>query len=183
MPGASAPLPWGPALRQPDRLSCGASVLVVARMLADPAYAASAGRAPASFAAEVLALHRRVTGPRSRDGRAQLPWPRAIGTPPWAVARELALVTGVPHRVCRGRWSTLVDAPGPAALYVGNRWLPRHVVLVLGTADHTRDRLRVYDPSRGGIVPVPRASFEAGRLRVAGWDRPWFAVVPTRPAP
>ncbi|MCR6031339.1 hypothetical protein GGQ22_07755 [Nocardioides sp. zg-579] len=167
-------LPWGATLRQPDPLSCGASVLVVARMLAEEEYAARAARA---FPAEVLALHRRVTGPRSRDGRAQLPWPRAIGTPPWAVARELALVTGVPHRVRPARWSTLHDAPGPVALYVGNRWLPRHVVLVLAVDE---ERLRLYDPAVGGPVAVTRRAFEARRLRVAGWDRPWFAVVPAR---
>ncbi|MEV7430618.1 hypothetical protein AB0N29_13450 [Nocardioides sp. NPDC092400] len=165
-------LPWGAALRQPDPLSCGASVLVVARMLAEEEYAA---RAAASFPAEVLALHRRVTGHRSRDGRAQLPWPRALGTPPWAVARELALVTGVRHRVRRARWSTLQEATGRSALYVGNRLLPRHVVLVLAVE---ADRLRLYDPARGDVVVVRREAFAAGRLRVAGWDRPWFAVVP-----
>ncbi|MDN4162350.1 hypothetical protein [Nocardioides abyssi] len=164
--------PWGAAMRQPDRLSCGASVLVAAHMLADEEYAATARR---SFVAEVLALHRRVTGPRSRDGRAQLPWPRAIGTPPWAVARELTLVTGVRHRVRRARWSTLRDAPAPAALYVGNRLLPRHVVLVLEADER---RMRLYDPSHGGLVTVTRDAFEAGRLRVAGWDRPWFVVAP-----
>ncbi|GGO76087.1 hypothetical protein [Nocardioides deserti] len=167
-------LPWGAALRQPDRLSCGASVLVAAHMLADEEYAATAGRA---FAAEALALHRRVTGPRSRDGRAQLPWPRSIGTPPWAVARELTLVAGVRHRVRRARWSTLQDAPGPSALYVGNRWLPRHVVLVL---DADEQRLRLYDPSHGGLATVTRKAFEGGRLRVAGWDRPWFVVAAAR---
>ncbi|MDN4173650.1 hypothetical protein QWY28_11885 [Nocardioides sp. SOB77] len=167
-------LPWGAPLRQPDPLSCGASVLVVSRMLAEEEYAARAAR---SFPAEVLAMHRRVTGPRSRDGRAQLPWPRALGTPPWAVARELALVTGSPYRVRRARWSTLGDASGPVALYVGNRWLPRHVVLVLA-ADG--DRMRLYDPAVGGPVIVRRTAFDARRLRVAGWDRPWFAVVPAR---
>lgn len=168
-------LRWGSALRQPDRLSCGAAVLVVARMLHDEAYAARAAR---SFGPEVLGVHRRVTGTRSGDGRAQLPWPRALGTPPWAVARELATTTGVPHRVRPARFDALHRSPGPAALYVGNRLLPRHVVLVLGAVG---EDLEVYDPAVGDRRRVARAAFDEGRLRLGGWDRAWFAVSPARP--
>ena len=55
-------------------------------MLLDPAYAATQN--PHAFAGSVLALHRQLTG-ASAFGRAQLPWPRALGTPPWAVARAM----------------------------------------------------------------------------------------------
>ena len=75
-------------LRQPDQRSCGAACLVVARMLLDPAYADLAARA---FRPEVLGMHGRVTGPVDARGALQVPWPRALGTPPWAVARQLSL--------------------------------------------------------------------------------------------
>src|SRR4029453_17690952 len=75
-------------LAQPDQRSCGATALVVARMLLDRDYAdlLAVGRPPvpglavpgslaSRFRDEVLALHRRVTGPVDPTGRLQLPWP------------------------------------------------------------------------------------------------------------
>lgn len=214
-------------LVQPDRRSCGASVLVVARMLLDRGYAEllATGRHPATglalpgapgapgstgtpgtpgtladrFRREVLGMHRRVTGPVDVRGRLQLPWPRALGTPPWAAARQLS-ATGRPRvghavvvaaaRGARGAvFDRIVAAVGrgrPVPVYVGNRWAPRHVVLFLGSAGTagaagtagTADRLRCYDPARGLVVEVEREAFVRGRLGLAGWDRPWFAVLP-----
>jgi hypothetical protein len=161
-------------LAQPDQRSCGPSSLVAARMLVDPAYT------PTSFAADVLALHRRITGL----------WPRALGTPPWAVARSMAEVSGLPHRTHLVRWgdrsgdlAAVSDALAdghPCPLYVGDRWLPRHVVLVVG---RTGDDLDVYNPAHGQVVTVTRAAFENGRLTTTGrWTRPWFSVRPRPPA-
>ncbi|HEX6148834.1 hypothetical protein [Nocardioides sp.] len=166
--------------RQPDRRSCGAAVLVMARMLAEPHYARwirgaddDAGR----FADEVLRTHRRTN--RLVDARRglQLPWPRALGTQPWALARELpgrhraALVRGR-----AGAWQRLVEADRPVPLYVGNRLLPRHVVLVTGR--DAEDRVRVYEPGSGDTVRMHRTDFLAGSLDLAGWNRPWFVVLP-----
>lgn len=177
----------GERLRQPDRRSCGATVLVVARMLLDPAYAEflAAGR----FRDEVLGMHRRVTGVVDVSGRLQLPWSRALGTPPWAVARQLSATGGVelaPVRYSsRPLWGDLdrrfdqllaVTAIGrPVPMYVGSRWSPRHVVLAIGVVD---GRLRCYEPSRGRLVDVDRVTFTTARLDLAGWDRPWFVVLP-----
>jgi hypothetical protein len=179
---------FGHRLTQPDRRSCGATVLVVARMLADPGYAGLAGSA-ASFRAEVLAMHRRVTSLADVRGRLQPPWPRALGTPPWAVARQLEGTTGLDHRIrfvrAGGRDAAYDEIEAvtarrlPVPVYVGNRWLPRHVVLALGEVD---GGLRVYEPSAGRLVDVSRASFLAGTLDLAGWDVPWFSL-PARPAP
>ena len=82
-------------LRQPDARSCGAASLVMARSITDPAYAEllvagvhpfTGHRLPGTiqerFAAEVLAMHRRTTGPVDVRGAAQLPWPQRYGTPP-----------------------------------------------------------------------------------------------------
>jgi hypothetical protein len=166
-------------LAQPDQRSCGPSALVAARLLLDPDYQ------PASFGDEVVDLHRRITGPTA-FGRAQLPWPRALGTPPWSVATAMEQLTGRPHHTHVTRWGDrsedlvrLVAAGHPCPMYVGDRWLPRHVVLVVGAGP---EGLEVYNPARGTLVDVARAEFEAGRLTTTGkWDRPWFVITP-RPA-
>ena len=164
-------------LRQPDQRSCGAASLVAARMLLDPAYAATV--TPDRFRDEVLALHPRVTGPTDARGALQLPWPRALGTPPWAVARQLSAIDAdraYAARLVLGRdpaFDRLARAAAPSVLYVGNRWLPRHVVLVVGAAETS---LRVYEPSRGRLVDVTRDAFVGARLDLAGWDKPWFTV-------
>ena len=170
-------------LVQPDHRSCGAAVLVVSRVLTDHEYGeqlAAAASVPQMFREEVLATHRRVTRPVLR-GRPQIPWPRALGTPPWAVARELG-----GHEV---RWIRTSAASGydairdatrdhhPVPVYVGNRWLPRHVVLALGEVEGS---IRCYDPAWGRLVDIDRSAFTRSRLAVAGWDHPWWAILPGR---
>ena len=194
-------------LAQPDQRSCGATVLVVARMLVDPGYAEliSTGRHPhtgyalpgtvaSRFRYEVLGMHERVTGLVDVAGHLQLPWPRALGTPPWAVAHQLS-ATRCPGRPpvahhTRPAWTDGDDlfdriavataARRPVAVYVGNLWSPRHVVLFLGEVE---GRLRCYEPAAGRLVDVDRQAFAGRRLGLAGWDRPWFVVLPeTSPA-
>jgi hypothetical protein len=168
-------------LVQPDRVSCGATCLVVARMIVDHSYGEYVGAAdsvPARFRAEVLAMHRRVTGPVDH-GRLQLPWPRALGTPPWAVARQLGDRDVRWIRTTPGAGYDAAVAAArervPVPVYVGSRWLPRHVVLALGEVG---GRLRAYEPSRGRLVDVARQDFTSARLGLAGWDHPWWAVLP-----
>ena len=171
-------LPFGPALRQPDRTSCGAACVVVARLL----HAGTA--APGSFGDDVLAEHRRLVRAVGAGGRAQLPWPPALGTPPWAVGNALAQIEGVPYRSRVVRWSrgaayasiVAAVAAHPVALYIGSSVLPRHVVLALSS---DASGLSVYDPASGGLVTVPRDWFVDATLHVAGWDVPWFAVLPS----
>jgi len=190
---------WSLGYVQPDRRSCGAAVLVVARMLNDPAYAelVLTGRHPDTgsmlaggsvgerFGVEALAMHRRTTGPVDVTGALQLPWPQGLGTPPWAVARQLSGSSGVPGsrydaRVVnpfdrRGGLDAIATAAAAGhavPLYLGSLWTPRHVVLVLD------ERLRTYDPSVGRRVRMDRDDFLGGTLDIAGWSRPWFAVVP-----
>jgi hypothetical protein len=172
--------------RQPDQRSCGASVLVVERALRDEGYAhlLLAGDVAARFSAEALGMHRRTTGLVSLAGRLQVPWPRALGTPPWAVAGQLSPSRG-PQRVRwaafpRGRRTLLgavvaqVERGLTVPLFVGSRWLPRHVVLVVG-AD--AGRLSVYEPHRGRLQSVPSEAFLTGALDLAGWPKPWCAVL------
>ena len=168
-------------LAQPDRRSCGAAALVMARRGTEPAYAARVAD-QATFRAEVLRLHRRVTSLADSAGRRQVPWLRVVGTPPWAVARELGLLTGTPYAVRVTRrgadaWRHVARASEqrPVAVYVGDRWLPRHVVLVVG---RDGDAVSTYEPAAGVVAPTSRARWVDGPLRLAGWQRPWFVVVP-----
>lgn len=182
-------LPWS-RMRQPDQRTCGPSTLVAARMLLDPAYAEDVRRSPDTrFGADVLDTHRRATR-TIVAGRLQVPWPRPLGTPPWALARELSVLAGPGLPARRYGWHLALLGPGgafdrvaaavdggrPAALYVGNAWLPRHVVLATDRSGD--DRLGVYDPARGARVEVSRTSVEAGALTFGRWDRLWFDVTP-----
>lgn len=189
-------------LVQPDRRTCGSACLVVARMIGDPSYATwvATGDVPGRgrdrrtrrrrFADEVLATHVRTSRWAGATGAAQVGWPRALGTAPWALARELAATGGTTPPGTRQR-VRVVDPRRRAAayddvaravalghavpLYVGNRLLPRHVVLAVGAAD---DGLTAYDPATGGLVVLRRDDVGRGTLRVAGWSEPWFAVLP-----
>lgn len=127
-----------------------------------------------------------LAGPRDRTGRWRVPWPRTLGTSPWAAARELEFSTGVPHR-----WRLLdprhldaefdrlfAAADRGALLYVGSRWMPRHVVTVLGRRG---DRLVVFDPATGHVNSFGRDKFVHRRLTISGWSWPWLVVEPARP--
>ena len=170
-------------LSQPDQRSCGPSSLVAAHILVDPAYAATQN--PHAFATSVLALHRQITAP-SFGGRAQLPWPRALGTPPWAVAHAMSSFTGARYRTRLARFGgragpmsrmrEALSAGRPCPLYVGDRWLPRHVVLAV---EPTGDGVLVYNPAHGTVSELLATDFEAGKLTTFGrWVKPWFAVLP-----
>ncbi len=131
--------------RQPDNRTCGPSCVVVAHHLDEGLPDPWPG-----FADEVQATHRRLNRI----------WPRALGTTPWAVASELG------GRMRRYRREQVLAAlPRPVPVYVGSRWLPRHVVLVLGERD---GEPLVYDPARGVLAPISTSS----------WKHTWFAVLP-----
>jgi hypothetical protein len=153
----------------------------MARRLVRPGYARLVSD-QAVFAREASTLHRRLTSLADTAGGWQVPWPRAFGTPPWAVARELGLLTGMhytvrPVRVGRRVWPLLQGATSqhPVAVFVGDRFLPRHVVLV--TAVEAAGA-RTYEPSSGTDHVVSSGRWERGDLALAGWDRPWLVVSP-----
>jgi hypothetical protein len=167
-------------LTQPDQRSCGPSSLVAAHILLDADYR------PSSFSTDVLALHRSLASPSFAD-QAQLPWPRALGTPPWAVARAMQSFSGVPYRSDIVRFGSrssafssvvsAITAGRPCPLYVGDTWLPRHIVLAVGPS---ADGIQVYNPGHGTIDELTRSSFLSGELTIFGsWKRLWFAVLPS----
>ncbi len=149
-------------------------------MLGDPGYDAwvrGADDPAARFADEALRSHRRTNRAVDAAGRLQLPWPRRLGTAPWSLARELPGDHDVRLVIDRdAAWERLATTTAPAPFYVGNRWLPRHVVLAIGATGS--DRLTVYEPSAGVDLTVERSPFVGARLGLAGWDRPWVTVVP-----
>lgn len=145
----------GRPARQHDPTSCGAACLVVLRALGDPALARDLDAAPGAFSTAMSA---------QRDATAHaalglLPWPRALGTPPWTAAREARfpgvryvsrpLLSGSSHPATLRRAlesahrATLAGLPVP--IYSGHFLLdrtparslpcpvvlPRHVVLAL----------------------------------------------------
>jgi hypothetical protein len=172
----------GRQFQQPDHRSCGAAVAVMGEALRNDAYARRllAG-GDEGFDREVLAMHRRITGPVDASGAVQAPWLRVVGTPPWALARQLGRATSrgrvVTARFRPGRaWAAMNDTLGRGALvpaYVGSRWLPRHVVLAVEPLD---DAVRMYEPSSGRVVRVTREEWIEGRLLLGGWREPWCVV-------
>ena len=182
-------LPW-PRMKQPDQTTCGPSSVVAARMMLDPSFADAVRGSAEVFGAAALTTHRRATRAVDVAGRLQVPWPRRLGTPPWAVARELSVLSGPGLPPRKYGWSLSLLRPGrafdraasgvdegrPVALYVGNCWSPRHVVLAVGRASESG--LWVYDPARGARVEVTRASVESRTLAFGRWDRLWFDVTP-----
>lgn len=194
----------GPVQQSP--VTCGSACLTVARMLVDPVFASwvrtgepcPPGSPPGGTEAERFAAYERVVMRRTNGlfagpNRFNLPWPRALGTPPWGAKRELeygAAASGTLYDVdavrplsgasLRRAFDRLVDvvAEGePALLYVGNTSLPRHVVLVLpGDGDRVLD---VYDPGTGRVGHLRRDTVVERRIGLSGWDVPWFVVQPT----
>lgn len=195
-----------PAPRQQSSVTCGAAALTVARMLVDAPFAAwietgeghpvpgaEGGSRDERFAAYEQVVHRRTNGARLGVTGLRPPWPRALGTPPWGARAELEdgasrigtrYTTDVLRHHDRAGLATafagltrVIDEGEPALLYIGDRWLPRHVALVMpGEGDA---RVDVYEPASGQVRAVRRPDFTAARLRLGGWDRPWLLVRPT----
>src|SRR5690606_22936426 len=128
------------------------AALVMARRLVRPDYARQVVDQEV-FAREVASLHRRLTSVVDTSGGLQVPWLRAIGTPPWATTRELRLLTGHDYGVHptrrRGeawRWLREATPSRPVVAYIGDRWSPRHVALVI---EHVDDAVWTYEPAAG----------------------------------
>ena len=192
--------------KQQSRLTCGSACLTVARMLVDREFAhwistgegvrpgSPEGASPAErFAAYEEIVHQRTNTLSIGLSAVNLPWPRALGTPPWGAKRELELgaarlgtdydITIVrplsQDRLVHAfeRVNSVVAEGMPGLLYVGSRTVPRHVLLILpGNGD---DRLDIYDPTDGSVRARSVRSFASQELRLSGWNVPWFIVAPS----
>ncbi len=152
--------------------------------------ASDVGTVAQRFAAYEQVVAGRTNALVGAGGTLQLPWPRALGTPPWGARRELEFGASDPDADYDVTWLRLRSRAGleqayaalrarvrdgrPALLYVGNAALPRHVVLVMPPSGE--QELDVYEPSTGRVLDLPRQAFVERRLRLAGWDVPWAAV-------
>ncbi len=194
----------GPVQQSP--VTCGSASLTVARMLVDPLFAQwvqtgspslpgfpGGPSAEARFAAYERVVMSRTNALFGAHHRLQLPWPHALGTPPWGARHELEfgaakrgtryavhVVRTASRAALIGTYDLLVEivADGePALLYVGDATLPRHVVLVLpGEGDRVLD---VYEPASGRVSVLRRDELTGRHLGLGGWDVAWFSVQPT----
>jgi hypothetical protein len=235
---AAAGLPvtlGGAPAKQSDRTTCGSTVLVMLaatgdRVLADwlehgtlpadllphqvpaeipPAAAhALAVPGPDGVVARLTAAQRHVKTRTSAAALGPVPWPGALGTPPWTAARE-ARFPGVRYRsvpvadtTARGRalltsvhGATLAGVPVP--LYTGGDLgrgvttaVPRHVVLAVpppaaaahrGHDDAGRPVLHLYDPASGRVYPVLVEELlgrEVPHPALGGWTHVVWVVLP-----
>jgi hypothetical protein len=131
----------------------------------------------------VARAHQRLTSTHSARDRSQVPWPRRLGTPPRAIANALTQLTDSPRIAtvnARPRpevgFEVLAEQVRrrPVAVYLGSRWLPRHVVLAFAAVGP--DAVRLFDPARGELVTVPRDRWTHHQVGVAGWNYFWFVV-------
>lgn len=178
----------GARARQVDATTCGSAVLVMLAATGDPGLAGwletgrlpngdrspeiPAGVSPGLGAAERFAAAQREVKRRTgQRALGLLPWPAALGTPPWTAARE-ARFPGVRYRVrpvddgaheAREVLSRVATATGrgiPVPLFTGGdlrsglaHAVPRHVVLAVppppGAA--VPGVLQLYEPGRGTV--------------------------------
>jgi hypothetical protein len=206
--------------RQQDGTTCGSAALTLLAALGDPALehwlttgslagatlppelvaapSSALGRlADAPAAARFGAVHRVLKRRTSAGALLGLPWPGALGTPPWGAARE-ARYPGVrwTHRPLddtdrRGAADELdrvvawVSAGVPVLLYSGGDGgqglaaaLPRHVVLAVGADDGA---LEVFEPGRGAVVRARVPDLLAGdrpQPALGGWRHLAWVVLP-----
>ncbi len=148
--------------------------------------------ARARFAVLHRVVHHRATV-RAVGGLA---WPRALGTPPWALARSARYLgvrfghTVVDDTDPRGleavlaRVAAAIGAGIPVPLLTGGDtargWstaVPRHVVLAVGARDGGLD---VWEPARGAVVRADAEALRGGRAHPAfgGWQHLTWVVLP-----
>ncbi|WP_372592660.1 hypothetical protein [Actinotalea sp.] len=210
----------GTAARQTDQTTCGSACLVLLAAAGDPGLAGwlaagtvpRLGVPPELGAADPAVLARLASLPAAaRYGAVQrvvqhrtnarsvlgLPWPAALGTPPWGAAREARFLgLAFRHRLLDDTDTAdlapvldtvarVVEAGVPLPLYAGGDtsrgWstaVPRHVVLAVG---HGPAGFRVWEPSVGAVVEVSRAELLRGGAplpALGGWSHLVWAVLP-----
>ena len=58
-----------------------------------------------------------------------------------------------------------IGAGLPVPFYIGDRWIPRHVVLAVAALP---DGVTVYNPAHGTLDPMAASDFEAAKLTTFG---------------
>ncbi|HLV04317.1 MAG TPA: hypothetical protein VKY79_07065 [Actinomycetaceae bacterium] len=207
----------GARARQTDGTTCGSAVLVMLAATGDPALAQwlETGSLPAGehppevpqepvtggAAARFAAAQRTVQAATSRRGLGPLPWPRALGTPPWTAAR-VARFPGVRYRVrpfddasaqaptLLGLVEAAIRRGQPVPLYVGgdvrgglSHAVPRHVVLAVPPPRGAGlpGTLQLYEPAAGSVFAVRTADLLARtepHPALGGWTHVVATLLP-----
>lgn len=170
---------------QVDPTTCGIAVLslLAARAGADPHYLDP----DADVEAEQKRLH-------ALAARVGTPWPQALGTSPWALARLARHATGRRHRIAfngpglRARIDTALASGWDVPVYTGgartvlSALIPRHVVLILAH-EGAPARYAVFEPSSGRVFTLGPDEFllgaDSARAALGHWRRVLFALVPS----
>ncbi|MDO4258284.1 MAG: hypothetical protein Q4C87_02055 [Actinomycetaceae bacterium] len=143
---------------------------------------------PALVAATQLRLH-------AQAAWTGIPWPKALGTAPWALAVLARQATGMKYRIRPWTQATAaaaqeaLDAGHDVFLYSGgagqwwNRFIPRHVILGLGQNDtHEAGALTIYEPSTGQVHKAPLSAIAQSDPTIwpalGHWRHIIFAVIP-----
>jgi len=222
--GRPGPLHLGTApARQSDGTTCGSTVLAMLAAAGDPVLALwlVTGRllpghlppelrhVPAavltSTDAEVrfAGLQRATKRVTNRRAVGPLPWPAALGTPPWGAARTARFgdvrfthvliddTDGAHLSRVLDRADAALACGVPVPLFTGGgvargvtTALPRHVVLLVPharPADGGGGGLAVYEPGRGLVHRVTRADLAgtAGPVpALGGWSHVCWALLP-----
>ncbi|MGC4174617.1 hypothetical protein [Demequina sp.] len=217
--GSVGPVKWGTTHAvQVDQTTCGAASMTMMAMITDPFVAlwVATGQVVGDYMPpEVLrvevngfrahtvterwnALQRATHLATTQSAVGPLPWPRALGTPPWRVdnvtrcaglrMRGFVIDDGVPGDLAAGlaHASAALRDGIPVTAYVGGdvslgleAAVPRHVVLLVG---RDGDALRIYEPGSGAVhaVPVEALSPPHGKLAALGhWTRLVWLVLPS----
>lgn len=177
--------------RQSTPVTCGTASLVVAQRLLErrPLPAPDDPVEADDFRGVELSRFGRTNNPWEA-GVLRVPWPMALGTPPWGALAELQAIVrsergGRPrYRLARVRRSggaglaravQDVGVHEPALLYLGTRMTPRHVCVL---AQDAQGRLALYDPAAGSVVAADLDALASGEQAVAGWSVPWLVLAP-----
>lgn len=187
MSGARAPRSYP---SQVDPTTCGIAALSV--------LAARSKLGRGYLTADRASVERAQKRLHAIAARVGVPWPQALGTSPWALARLAEAATGLRYRLVlpggamRTRIGEALARGHDVPLYTGGSrvplsgLIPRHVVLVL--AESTADgRWEVFEPSSGKVMPVDPEDLLSGGGDAAAarghWRRVLLALVPEAAAP
>jgi hypothetical protein len=219
--GRTGVLRWDGVPITQGATSCGAMSLLVLAAAGDPVLAAwlttgvRVGSTPppelaratredlaAPGVAGRVAVAERLLFARARSHAiGPLPWPAAIGTPPWTAARE-ARFRGVRwthtavHDADVARTRAVLETVRratelgiPVPLYTGGdaakglaTAVPRHVVLAVPSSRPKQGELRIYEPSGGRVHAVAVDALLARRRSMPAlghWSHVVWAVLPT----
>ncbi|NEA30569.1 hypothetical protein [Streptomyces sp. SID13031] len=177
-------------VRQVDNTTCGSTVILMARAIADPIYAfsltsgGSGDRAAATtdqFEARLGAEEQRI-----HDATNTI-WPKKFGTTPSGVAAELnryagalgtrydAQLVGRHGQVLRNA-VTAARSGLPVPVLIGD-WLPRHYVLLIGVDS---EGLLFYEPDQATLIRVGVQDFLDGKADALGFPHVQAVIAPVR---